>query len=82
MSTGGYCVYLGGNLLSWSARKQKVVSKSSTEAEYMALSHGASELIWVKSLLSDLEYKIEATPAIWYVIALAEILYFTLEQST
>ena len=28
-STTGQCIYLGGNLLNWCSRKQKVVSKSS-----------------------------------------------------
>lgn len=46
--------------MSWS-----VVLKSSTEAESKALSHGALKLIWVKSLLSELGYKIEVTLVIW-----------------
>jgi histone deacetylase 1/2 len=31
-STGGFAVFLGGNLISWTARKQPTVSRSSTEA--------------------------------------------------
>ena len=36
-SVSGICMFLGGNLISWSARKQKVVARSRTEAEYKIL---------------------------------------------
>ncbi|BBG93197.1 transposable element gene, partial [Prunus dulcis] len=43
-STTGACVFLGPNLLTWTAKKQSTVSHSSTEAEYRALAHTAAEL--------------------------------------
>ncbi|XP_060672767.1 uncharacterized mitochondrial protein AtMg00810-like [Ziziphus jujuba] len=53
-STGGCCVYLNDNLVSWSSRKQHVVARSSMESEYRALAHGIDELAWIQSLLNEL----------------------------
>jgi hypothetical protein len=41
-STGGFSIFLGGNLVSWSSRKQPTVSRSSTEADYKALANGTA----------------------------------------
>jgi len=43
-SMAGQCVFLGETLVSWSSRKQKVVSRSSTESEYKALADLAAEI--------------------------------------
>jgi hypothetical protein len=39
-STSGYVVFLDGNLVSWAAKRQPVVSRSSAEAECRALANG------------------------------------------
>ncbi|KAB2602040.1 surfeit locus protein 2 [Pyrus ussuriensis x Pyrus communis] len=43
-STGGFCIYLGTNLILWSSKKQKTVSRSSTEADDRQLAYTAAEL--------------------------------------
>ena len=53
-SASGYCVYLGGNLIVWSSKKQHVVSLSSCESEYRAVAQTAIEIVWLKALLCEL----------------------------
>ncbi|GJW44459.1 ribonuclease H-like domain-containing protein [Tanacetum coccineum] len=42
-STSGYCVFLGDNLLSWSAKRQVTLSRSSAEAEYRGVANVIAE---------------------------------------
>ncbi|XP_038711800.1 uncharacterized mitochondrial protein AtMg00810-like [Tripterygium wilfordii] len=44
-STTGYCIFIGGNLVSWKSKKQLVVARSNAEAEYRTMASTASELI-------------------------------------
>ncbi|KAL7589607.1 hypothetical protein Lser_V15G38168 [Lactuca serriola] len=53
-STYDYSIFLGGNLVSWGAKKQPIVSRSSCESEYRALANAAYEIIWITHLLSEL----------------------------
>ncbi|KAH9671717.1 reverse transcriptase Ty1/copia-type domain-containing protein [Citrus sinensis] len=64
-SVAGFAAYLGPNLVSWSSKKQSVVSRSSAEAEYGALAHAASEVVWIKSLLVELQVQLSTTPLMW-----------------
>jgi hypothetical protein len=64
-STSGYCVFVGGNLVSWRSKKQPVVSRSTAEAEYRALSQGLCEMLWVKYLLSELKLLRKGPLKVW-----------------
>lgn len=54
-SISGYCFYLHGCLISWSAQKQKVISSSSTEAEYYSLSYALRKGLWIRLFLTSLQ---------------------------
>ncbi|SGY12337.1 BQ5605_C072g12892 [Microbotryum silenes-dioicae] len=53
-STMGYLFKLAGGAISWSSRLQPRVACSSTEAEYLGLSHAAKEAVFLRSLLTEL----------------------------
>lgn len=64
-STSGYCIYLGRNLISWSAKKQPTVSRSSTEAEYRSLAITCAEILWLQYLLQELHLPLTSPPTLW-----------------
>ena len=64
-SLSGICVFLGGNLITWSSRKQKAVARSSTEAKYKALSSAVTDLMWVQHLLTEIGISISQPMLLW-----------------
>ena len=62
-SVAGYCFSLGDGMVSWSSKKQKTIADSTCAAEYMAASEASRELVWLRTLLRELNFKqSHATP--------------------
>jgi Reverse transcriptase (RNA-dependent DNA polymerase)/gag-polypeptide of LTR copia-type len=72
----GYVFMVDGGAVSWSSKKQELVTLSTTEAEYVAQTHAAKEAIWIRRLLTELFNSVD-TPTILFsdsksAIALAQ----------
>nr|XP_034924377.1 uncharacterized mitochondrial protein AtMg00810-like [Populus alba] len=65
-STTGYCTFLGGNLISWCAKKEHTISWSSTEVEYHAMANTTAELKWLVFILKDLCITLSSPPILYY----------------
>jgi transposase InsO family protein len=50
----GYVFLVDGGAISWSSKKQELVTLSTTEAEYVAATHAAKEAIWLRRLIGEL----------------------------
>jgi hypothetical protein len=48
-------VFLWDNLVSLSAKRQTIVSRSSAEAEYRAIANNMVEATWLRQLLRELQ---------------------------
>ncbi|GJV46600.1 retrovirus-related pol polyprotein from transposon TNT 1-94 [Tanacetum coccineum] len=61
-STSGSAQFLGDKLVSWSSKKQKSTVISSTKAEYIVLSGCCSQILWMRSQLTDYGFKFNKIP--------------------
>lgn len=55
-STTGYLFELARGPVTWSSQRQKLVTLSTTESEYVAASAASREAIWLRKLLRDIGY--------------------------
>ncbi|XP_020682396.1 uncharacterized protein LOC110099539 [Dendrobium catenatum] len=60
-STTGYCLFLGTALLAWSVKKQTIVARSSTEAEYRSMAAAAADIMWTRRLCEDFQILLPPT---------------------
>ena len=61
-STSGTVQFLGDKLVSWSSKKQNCVSTSTAEAEYVAAASCCSQVIWMRTQLSDYGFSLNKIP--------------------
>ncbi|MBA3284506.1 MAG: hypothetical protein H0U27_05530 [Nitrosopumilus sp.] len=59
-STSGYIFLKANGAISWKSKKQPIVSLSSMEAEYIALTSAAKEAMWLQKLNQEIEDSTEA----------------------
>jgi hypothetical protein len=59
-------VFLGDNLVSWSSKRQNIVSHSSAKAEYRAVANGMAEACWLRQLLVELHIPLSWATLVYY----------------
>jgi hypothetical protein len=55
-SISGFSLIVGKGAISWSSKKQPIVTLSSTESEYVALTQASKDVIWMGKLLSEIGF--------------------------
>ncbi|GJR75410.1 retrovirus-related pol polyprotein from transposon TNT 1-94 [Tanacetum coccineum] len=55
-STSDGAQFLGEKLVSWSSKKQDCTALSTAEAEYVSLSAGGAQVLWMRTQLTDYGY--------------------------
>ena len=64
-SVSGYVITIGGGAVAWSSKKQSTVALSTAEAEYIAATHAAKQILWHRSLFQELEIDLPRTSTIF-----------------
>jgi hypothetical protein len=55
-STSGYMIKLGSGVVAWQSKLQPVVTRSTTEAEYIAGGAAGMEMCWMQNVLKEMGY--------------------------
>lgn len=70
-SVTGFAIFLGKSLISWKSKKQTIISRSSSEAEYQTLMFLTCEVQWLQYLFKDLPIIFSRPTSLYYDIRYA-----------
>lgn len=65
-STSDYCVFLSDNLLSWSSKRQPMLSRSSDEVEYRGVANVVSKSCRLHNILLEFHFSLFHTTLVYY----------------
>ena len=63
-SVSGMVLRMYGNCVNWRSKRQDIIAGDTTEAELIAMSSAANELMWIKQLCTDLSIT-AMKPTLW-----------------
>jgi len=61
----GYVVLFAGGAVTWSAKKQSTIALSMAEAEYIAATHVAKQVLWHQTFCEELSFSQPTTSTIF-----------------
>jgi len=56
-STSGYLITFEGGDISWQSRLHKCIALCTTEVEYIFITEGAKEFLWMKEFIKDFDFE-------------------------
>ena len=64
-STSGFLFVLSSGVVSWSSKKQPVVTLSTTEAEFIVAASCACQAVWLRRMLEKLDHTLAGTTIVY-----------------
>jgi len=58
----GHAMLIDGGAMSWSSKKQELITLLTMEAEYVTATHAAKEVIWLHRLIGEIFRPLHLTP--------------------
>lgn len=64
-STSGLLFQMGRSIVTWGSKKQEIIALSITEAEYVAATAAACQVVWTRRILQDCSIVITESTRLW-----------------